>query len=59
MYPISDTAKQQAVEKQNDLILKKIIDVNRRTGNPYNSSSSRDISHNNLSNLRKKLAKTN
>jgi hypothetical protein len=56
---LSIQGKQQAVEKQNDLILKKIIDVNRRTGASYHSSNNRDISHNNLSTLRKKLIKTN
>lgn len=54
--------KQQAVDKQNDLILKKIIDVNRRSysnNTQLNSSFKREISHNNLSNLKKKLEKTN
>lgn len=32
------TAKQEAVEKQNDLILKKIIDTNRRTTYSHYSS---------------------
>jgi len=53
--------KQQEVDKQNDLILKKIIDVNRRSHQSHqlNHSSQKDLSHNHLSNLRKKLSQTN
>ena len=50
--------KQETVEKENDLILKKIIDVNRRKDR-NNTGQKRDSSHNNLTNLRKKIEKTN
>jgi hypothetical protein len=50
--------KQQEVDKKNDLILKKIIDVNRRS-HSQTLLPKRDLSHNNLSNLRKKLERTN
>ena len=46
------------MEKENDIILKKIIDVNRRK-DPKNTGQRRDSSHNNLTNLRKKIEKTN
>jgi hypothetical protein len=45
------------MEKENDLILKKIIDVNRRGST--NSIQARTTSHTNLHNLKKSLQKTN
>ena len=61
MYTRPHSGKQQNVERQNDLILKKIIDVNRRSQQSLARANSerKEISHNNLSNLRKKLVKTN
>lgn len=50
--------KQQAVDRQNDLILRKIIDVNRRHSQTL-AGQRRDLSHNNLSNLKRKLEQTN
>lgn len=54
-------SKQEAIEKENDLILKKIIQVNNRrnqslSGNPANA---RTYSHNSLSNLKKSLQTIN
>lgn len=51
--------KQQAVERENDLMLRKIIDVNRRNSHTLGGGPRRDLSHNNLSNLRRKLEQTN
>lgn len=50
--------KQQAVDRENDLILRKIIDVNRRNSHTL-TGPRRDLSHNNLSNLKRKLEQTN
>lgn len=50
-------AKQEAVEKENDLILKKIIQVNNRRAN--NQGSSKYSSHNNLVNLKKSMETIN
>ena len=50
--------KQQAVDRENDLILRKIIDVNRRHSHAL-AGPRRDLSHNNLSNLKRKLEQTN
>jgi hypothetical protein len=51
--------KQEAVDRQNDLMLKKIIDVNRRSEGQSQAVPKRELSHNNLSNLRRKLELTN
>lgn len=52
----SYSAKQDAVEKQNDLILKKIIQVNNRK--PI-SQNNRYSSHNNLVNMKKSMLNIN
>ena len=41
MYLIYNLGKQEAVEKQNDLILKKIIDVNKRNSQANQGNSTK------------------
>lgn len=51
-------SKQKAVQKENDLILKKIISVNNRRSNTLNNRS-QVISHNSMTNLKKVMQNIN
>ena len=51
--------KQEAVEKQNDLILKKIIEVNNRRSMTINNRTQSVVTHNSMANLKKSMQNIN
>lgn len=54
----SQKSKQEAVEKQNDLLLKKIIQVNSRRNGSL-TARYQTISHNSMANLKKSMQSIN